>query len=716
MIIPYSINYREVWNEFVRLSKNGTFLMDRGFMDYHADRFMDCSVLVVDDTSISSESGESGLKVGNVKALLPANWCEEERCVYSHQGLTYGGLLVREDATQMDVLAMMQQVLLYYENYMRAQKFVYKPIPYIYTPLPAEEDLYALYRAGAQLSHRLVSTVINPRHPLRMRTLRIRQSRKAIDHGFYIDRMTENDWGTLHEYWLLLEDVLRTHHNTRPVHTMEEMQLLMERFPKNIRLFIVNKDGRVVAGTIVFESRQVAHFQYIAVGDEGREYGALDLLFRYLVNERYCQMEYIDFGTSNEMGGLVLNAGLIFQKEGFGGRAVCYDTYEVCLDTDMLQGMLGEKDDEASQKIKYLDLKAVTRTYEPQLGEAVQNVVGRGWFLLGKENAAFEVAFSEYVGVEHCVLTANGLESLILILSAYKQMMGWAEGDEVLVPANTYIATILAVSRAGLTPVLTEPSIDTYLMNPDQLAEALTSRTRAVLPVHLYGRVCDMDRINAFAVRHGLVVVDDVAQAHGASWHGRRAGSLASASAFSFYPGKNLGALGDAGCVCTNDAELARLVRIMANYGSCQKYVNEVKGFNSRCDELQAAVLGVKLPRLDADNERRRQIARLYHQGIQNPLVVKPTMPDDIREHVYHIYAIRCPERDRLQAYLYEHGIQTLIHYPIPPHKQQAYSEWNALSFPITERIHREELSLPISITLTDAQVDRIIKVVNDFI
>lgn len=715
-ILPYSINYREVWNEFVRLSKNGTFLIDRGFMDYHADRFTDCSVLVVDDTNISYESGESVLSVNNVKALLPANWCEEERCVYSHQGLTYGGLVVREDVTQVEVLRMMQQVMLYYENYMRALKFVYKPIPYIYTPLPSDEDLYALYRAGAQLSHRLVSTVVNPRHPLRMRTLRIRQSRKAIDHGFYIDRMTEDDWGTLHEYWHLLEDVLRRHHNVRPVHTVEEMQLLIERFPKNIRLFIVNKDGHVVAGTIVFETRQVAHFQYIAVGDEGREHGALDLLFRYLVNERYSQMEYIDFGTSNEMGGMVLNEGLIFQKEGFGGRAVCYDTYEVRLDADMLQCMLGEKSDEPSRKIPYIDLKAVTQSYEPQLSEAVQNVVGRGWFLQGKENAEFEAAFAQYVGTEHCVLTANGLESLMLILLAYKQTLGWAEGDEVLVPANTYIATILAVTNVGLTPVLTEPSLDTYLMNPDNLPEALTSRTRAVLPVHLYGRACDMDRIGSFAREHGLVVVDDVAQAHGACWRGHRVGSLASASAFSFYPGKNLGALGDAGCVCTDNAELARLVRTMANYGSKKKYVNEVKGYNSRCDELQAAVLGVKLPRLDADNDRRRQIALLYHQGIQNPLVVKPAIPDDIQEHVFHVYAVRCPERDRLQAYLAERGIQTLIHYPIPPHKQQAYREWNEMSFPITERIHREVLSLPISIALTDSQVNRIIKAVNEFI
>ena len=273
-ILPYSINYRDVWDEFVRTSKNGTFLFERGFMDYHASRFADCSVLVVDDTNFSDESGEAQLQVRNVKALLPANWHEEERCVYSHQGLTYGGLVVREGVTQTEVLQMMQLVLLYFQNYLRAQKFVYKPIPYIYTPLPSEEDLYALFRAGGQLSRRLVSTVVNPRHPLRMRTLRIRQSRKAVDHGFYIDRLTEGDWDTLRAYWKLLEDVLRVHHNASPVHSVEEMQLLMERFPRNIRLFLVRRDQEVMGGCIIFETLQVAHFQYIAVGEEGREYGA----------------------------------------------------------------------------------------------------------------------------------------------------------------------------------------------------------------------------------------------------------------------------------------------------------------------------------------------------------------------------------------------------------------------------------------------------------
>lgn len=715
-VVPYSINYRKTWDEFVKISKNGTFLIQRGFMDYHASRFLDCSVLVLDGSGIMDEERSALQDVESVKAVLPANWVEEEHCVYSHQGLTYGGLVVREDVTQKEMLDMMQQIFLYYENYLRAVKVVYKPIPYIYSAYPSGEDLYALFRAGGQLCRRLVSTVVDQRHPLRIRTLRLRQSRKAVDHGFYIDRMIEGEWDTLAEYWSLLEYVLMKFHNARPVHTLEEMQLLMGRFPKEIRLYLVRSENKIVAGTVVFESKQVAHVQYIAAGEEGREFGALDLLFRHLINERYKQMEYIDFGTSNEQGGYVLNEGLIFQKEGFGGRAVCYDTYEVRLNHNILLQMSGDTVHEDAERIKYLDLKSITHTYQPMITDAMREVVERGWFLLGEENKAFEKDFSAYVGAEHCVAVGNGLEALLLILSAYRHICGWEEGDEVIVPSNTYIATILAISHAGFRPILVEPSMTTYLIDPARLASALTSRTRAVLPVHLYGRVCNMDAINAFAKEHGLKVVDDVAQAHGAMYHDVRAGNLCDASAFSFYPGKNLGALGDAGCVTTNDPQLASLVRMMANYGSNVKYINEVKGYNSRMDEVQAAVLRVKLPMLDAENERRRQIAKMYDNGIQNPLITKPNIPADIREHVFHVYAVRCPDRNKLQDYLSDKGIQTMIHYPIPPHRQAAYKEWNNESYPISERIHREELSLPISHQLTDTEVQRIIKALNEFV
>ena len=715
-VVPYSINYREVWDEFVKTSKNGTFLIQRGFMDYHANRFLDCSVLILDGSGIMDEERSALQDVDSVKAVFPANWVEEEHCVYSHQGLTYGGLIVREDVTQKEMLQMMQLIFLYYENYLRAVRIVYKPIPYIYSAYPSGEDLYALFRAGGQLSRRLVSTVVDQRHPLRIRTLRLRQSRKAVDHGFYIDRMIEGEWDTLAEYWALLEHVLKTYHNSKPVHTLEEMQLLMGRFPKDIRLYLVRSDEKIVAGTVVFESKQVAHVQYIASGEEGRQFGALDLLFRHLINERYKQMEYIDFGTSNEHGGYVLNEGLIFQKEGVGGRAVCYDTYEVRLNHNILLQMSGDKMDEVAERIKYLDLKSITHTYQPELTDAIRDVVERGWFLLGEENKAFEKDFSAYVGTRHCVAVGNGLEALLLILSAYKHIGQWEDGDEVIVPSNTYIATILAVSHAGLKPVLVEPSMETYLIDPLRLQSALTPRTRAILPVHLYGRVCNMEAINSFAKEHGLKVVDDVAQAHGAMYRGKRAGSLCDASAFSFYPGKNLGALGDAGCITTDDEQLASLVRMMANYGSNVKYVNEVKGYNSRMDEIQAAVLRVKLPQLDEENERRRQIAQIYDREIKNPLIIKPNIPADIREHVFHVYAVRCPDRNKLQAYLSEKGVQTMIHYPIPPHRQAAYREWNEDSYPISERIHREELSLPVSHQLTDDEILRITKALNEFV
>ncbi|MBO4641440.1 MAG: GNAT family N-acetyltransferase [Bacteroidaceae bacterium] len=714
-IVPYSINRKEVWDQFIAQSKNGTFLFQRNFMDYHADRFFDCSLMIYDGISPDDEYKESSLTTKDLVAVFPANWVEKEHCVYSHQGLTYGGLVVMPEVTELEVMNILQNVMLYYMDYMQARKLVYKPIPYIYCPYPCGEDLYALFRAGAQLSRRLVSTVVSTHNQLRMRTLRVRQSKKAIDHGFYIDRMAEGDTESLKEYWSLLSDVLMTHHNVHPVHSLDEMELLMSRFPREIKIYLVRKDHRIVAGVVVFETKQVAHVQYIAAGEEGREYGALDLLFRHLINERYQHMEFVDFGTSNEQGGHVLNHGLIFQKEGFGGRAVCYDTYSVLLDRDTIMKMTDEKFSPSDEKIKYLDLKQINNSFEPELSDEVTRVVKGGWYLLGKENERFSRHFSEYVGTKYCVPVGNGLEALTMILMAYKLLRGWHDGDEVVVPSNTYIATILAVTNSGLTPVLCEPRLSDYLIDPDLIENCITERTRAILPVHLYGRVCDMDSICEIAKKHDLRVVEDAAQAHGARYHGIVAGALGDAAGFSFYPGKNLGALGDAGCVTTNDEELANTVRMIANYGSSVKYVNEYKGLNSRMDEVQAAVLCVKLKRLDEDNQRRRDIALLYDKGIQNPLVIKPQFPKDPAENVFHVYPVRCPNRNTLKDYFYQHDIETMIHYPIPPHKQKAYQEWNNQKFPISERIHQEILSLPISPLLTDSQIHRIIDAVNSF-
>jgi len=710
--IPYLISYKESWDEFVRTSKNGTFLLERGFMDYHADRFTDCSLMIYEGENIEgTHSHAYGLK-----ALFPANWDEEEHTVFSHQGLTYGGLLVSPDVTQQEVLVIMQTVLQYYRDMMQAVKVIYKPIPYIYSPYPTGEDLYALFRAGGRLRSRGVSSVVSLRNPIRMRTLRMRQARKALDHNFYIDRLLEGDREGLHEYWQLLTSVLQKHHGVKPVHSEEEIALLMQRFPREIKLFLVRHEEHITAGCVVFLTRQVAHIQYIASGDEGREYGALDLLFRHLINERYNQLEYLDFGISTEHQGKWLNQGLIFQKEGFGGRSVCYDSYEIDLSNTLIDEMTGETSEvEMEETIKFLDLKQLNDSFEPRLSESIEGVLRSGWYLQGEANKRFEADFAKYCGTKHCILTGNGMDALVLILRAYKSLLKWNDGDEVIVPANTFIATILAIQEAGLTPVLCEPSLQDYLIDTERMSELLTERTRAVLPVHLYGKVCDMKSINDWAHAHSLKVIEDAAQAHGALYQGVKAGHLGDAAGFSFYPGKNLGALGDAGCVTTDDDELARIVRMMGNYGSSEKYVNEYKGINSRTDEIQAAVLDVKLARLDEDNNRRREIASQYCTGIQNPLITLPAMPKQAEEHVFYVFPVRCPARDQLQQYLRSCGIQTLIHYPIPPHKQNAFAEWNALRLPITERIHREILSLPISPLLSDAQVQRIIRVINEF-
>ena len=714
-IIPYSINRKETWDAFVEMSKNGTFLLKRNFMDYHSDRFFDCSLLIYSGISPDEEFKERSLTTKDLVAVFPANWDKESLTVYSHQGLTYGGLVVLPEVTQKEVMDMMQAIMQYYRDMMQAERLVYKPIPYIYSSIPSGEDLYALFRAGARLSRRLVSTCVSMNNPMRMSTLRIRQARKAVDNGFYIDRMTEGDTETLREYWTLLEDVLLKYHNAQPTHTFQEMSLLMSQFPKNIKLYIVRHEKKIVAGSVIFEWRKVAHVQDIASGEEGRNFGALDLLFRHLINERYKQFDYLDLGTSNEDDGRYLNEGLIHQKEGFGGRAVCYDTYEVNLGEEKTTDNRQQTTEGQRTTIKYLDLQRISNSFEPELTAEVSRVVQGGWYLLGQENKRFSEAFAEYCGTKFCVPTGNCLDALTMILCGYKQMLGWTDEAEVIVPSNTYIASILAVSRARLQPVLCEPRMEDYLINPDGIEELITERTKAIMVVHLYGRVCDMKPIMEVAQRHGLKVIEDVAQAQGAVYQGARAGHLGDAAGFSFYPGKNLGALGDAGCVVTDDEALADYVRAMANYGSKEKYFNEVKGLNSRMDEIQAAVLCLKLKRLDADNEARRKVAQAYSEGIKNPLITLPSQSNDPLQNVWHIYPIRTPERDHLREYLSREGIETMVHYPIPPHKQQAYSEWNDRTYQISEQIHREIMSLPISPVMEEEEIRRVIEVLNAY-
>lgn len=377
--------------------------------------------------------------------------------------------------------------------------------------------------------------------------------------------------------------------------------------------------------------------------------------------------------------------------------------------------------------INFLDLKKINAPYEAAFQDKLKLVLDNGWYILGNEVATFESNFAKYCGAKHCIGVGNGFDALVLIFKAYIQLGKLQKGDEVIVPANTYIASILAILEADLVPILVEPKLETYNINPDLILEKITSKTKAILAVHLYGQLAEMKKINAIATENNLIVVEDAAQAHGAvspltPEGGTRDAekappSGAGGAAYSFYPGKNLGALGDGGAVTTNDSELAKVVQSLRNYGSEVKYQNEYIGVNSRLDEIQAAFLNVKLSSLDAENNIRIRIAKRYLNEIKNEKIILPTssLRGTTQSHVFHLFVIRTENREELQQYLLENGIQTMIHYPIPPHKQKAFESWNNLSFLITEKIHREVLSLPISPVLTDDEVSFVITILNKF-
>lgn len=365
--------------------------------------------------------------------------------------------------------------------------------------------------------------------------------------------------------------------------------------------------------------------------------------------------------------------------------------------------------------IKFLDLQKITQKYSDEIHEAVNRVVDSGWYLQGKENEKFETDYARYIGTKYAVGCANGLDALIWIFRAYLEMGVMQRGDEVIVPANTYIASILAISENGLKPVLVEPSIETYQIDDSKIEEAITERTKAILIVHLYGQCAYSDKIGELCKKYRLKLVEDNAQAHGCKFNGRKTGSLGDTAGHSFYPGKNLGAFGDAGAVTTDDEELAKVVRAVANYGSQKKYVFKYCGRNSRLDEIQAAVLDVKLKHLDEDVALRKDVAKYYIEHITNPNIITPVIKD-WDAHVFHIFTIRAKKRDELQTFLADHGVQTIIHYPIPPHRQECYREWNNLSFPVTEQIHNEELSLPMSPVMTEDEVKTVVDLLNEWI
>ncbi|WP_069660400.1 DegT/DnrJ/EryC1/StrS family aminotransferase [Arcticibacter eurypsychrophilus] len=370
--------------------------------------------------------------------------------------------------------------------------------------------------------------------------------------------------------------------------------------------------------------------------------------------------------------------------------------------------------------LKFLDLKAINDSYEPELSLAIKQVLDSGWYLLGKESKSFEQEYNNYIGTNNCIGVANGLDALRLILRSYIELGVMQEGDEIIVPANTYIATILAITDNRLVPILIEPDILTYNINPFLIEEKISKRTKGIMIVHLYGNNSMHPEIKRLIDHYDLKLIEDNAQSQGCIYMGKRTGSLGDAAGHSFYPGKNIGALGDGGAVTTNDKDLADAVRAISNYGSKIKYENIYQGLNSRIDEIQAAILKVKLQYLDRDNQNRRDIALKYCENIKNPDVILPFYKDGLlikndTSYNGHLFIIRHPKRDALQKFFSDNNIQTMIHYPIPPHKQQAYKEWNNLSFPITEQIHREVLSLPISPVMTLEEVEKVCKVLNCF-
>lgn len=362
--------------------------------------------------------------------------------------------------------------------------------------------------------------------------------------------------------------------------------------------------------------------------------------------------------------------------------------------------------------VPFLSLKDVTDKYKKEIHEAALRVIDSGWYLQGKENETFETNYAKYIGTKYCVGCANGLDALIWILRAYIELGIMKKGDEIIVPANTYIATILSITENGLVPVLVEPSINNYQIDDNLVEEKITSKTRAIIIVHLYGQCAYTEKIGELCKKYNLKLIEDNAQAHGCIYKGKKTGSLGDAAGHSFYPGKNLGALGDAGAVTTNDETLAKTIRSLANYGSQKKYVFQYTGRNSRLDEIQAAILDVKLKHLDEDVSLRKSIARRYIEEIKNTKITLPAVKD-WNQHVFHIFPVLCEQRNELQKYLEENGIGTNIHYPIPPHKQECYKKFSNLILPVTEKIHEQELSIPMSPCLTKEQVDYVIEVIN---
>jgi|TARA_R110001583_G_scaffold170891_1_gene324344 dTDP-4-amino-4,6-dideoxygalactose transaminase len=364
--------------------------------------------------------------------------------------------------------------------------------------------------------------------------------------------------------------------------------------------------------------------------------------------------------------------------------------------------------------IKFLNLQKINERYAEELKQACSSVIDSGWYIKGRELAFFEKEFAEYCGTSDCVGTANGLDALKLSLMAWKELGYLNDGDEVIVPANTFIATILAITDCSLVPVFVEPSPVTFNIDPDLVKEKISDRTRMILVVHLYGQVSPVKKLVNLAKEYELLILEDAAQAHGALLDGMKAGSIGDAGAFSFYPGKNLGGLGDGGAVVTNDTQLSTVIRALGNYGSSSKYIHDYRGINSRLDEIQAAMLRIKLRGLDLELAVRRDIAGKYISKIKNTSVILPDVID-MKAHAFHLFVVRVESQDFFAKYMLDQGVEVMIHYPIPPHKQKAYMQYNHCSYPICEKLHSQVVSLPIDPTMSDKEVEYIIEVVNSY-
>ncbi len=490
----------------------------------------------------------------------------------------------------------------------------------------------------------------------------------------------------------------------------------LDRFPQVKKLFVEIEKRHT---SIVISTSQISNLEYVIYREKiNNEINTSRKHVKLLVKEflSYCKIvktpSYIDTnsdlynGDSEDyfihLSAQCIGINIITRDKGF----LTHSNQTVSIEDYLNNTPLSKK------LIPFLDLKLLNMQYFNEFEQAFDQVVNSGWYIQGKQCQAFEQEFADYCGTKHCIGVANGLDALTLIIRAYKELGIMQVGDEIIVPANTYIASILAISENGLTPILVEPDIQTYNINPALIEAKITDKTKAIMAVHLYGQVAAMDEIKTIAQKHKLKVIEDSAQAHGAMYNGKRTGNLGDASSFSFYPGKNLGALGDGGAVTTNDDQLAEVIRALGNYGSHKKYENKYQGINSRLDEIQAALLRVKLKQLDNEIEKRRVVAEYYLKNVKNNSIVLPKVTD-YDSHVWHLFVIRTKDRKELQQYLLDNNVETLIHYPISAHKQKAYKNWNKMSYSKSELIHKEVLSLPISPVLTNDEMKYVVNTIN---